>query len=180
MKESIIEKQCNKCGVVKDSQSFHTSKSAKDGMQPKCKDCARAYNQTPERRAYFASYRSTPEAKASHSEYCQTPKYKAKKAVYDQSIRGRYTFARTSATQRGRDFDIPESFHAELIQQPCHYCYGPLNPYGCGMDRIDGNIGYIIGNVVPCCHSCNTMKSDKLTYDEMMLVWEYRRKQAVV
>ena len=55
-----------------------------------------------------------------------------------------------------------------LISNSCHYCGGPLNEHGSGLDRMDNSKGYIRGNVVPCCKDCNTLKSNKFTYSEMM------------
>jgi hypothetical protein len=30
-----------------------------------------------------------------------------------------------------------------------------------GVDRIENNSGYTVGNVKPCCKKCNMIKSDK-------------------
>jgi hypothetical protein len=132
---------------------------------------SKRYDQTPERQAYQRAFMK---------EWAQSPEGKASIAARKQSPEGRFKDSEKAARRRKLEFSIPESFHAELIQQPCHYCHGGLSPTGCGMDRMDSSRGYFVGNVVPCCGDCNTMKSDKLSYDEMVLVWEYRRKQAVV
>ena len=29
-----------------------------------------------------------------------------------------------------------------------------------GIDRVDSKIGYVEGNIVPCCEKCNFMKSN--------------------
>jgi hypothetical protein len=149
-------------------------------QSPHAKAYHKRHNQSPEMKAYKKAYAQTPEAKASQWAHNQTSEAKAYRRSYQKLYRqtsvGRYQDAQLQARHRGIDFDIPESFHAELIQQPCHYCQGPLSPTGCGMDRMDSSRGYFVGNVVPCCGDCNTMKSDKLSYDEMMLVWDYRRK----
>ena len=34
-----------------------------------------------------------------------------------------------------------------------------------GLDRIDSDLGYQLGNIVPCCGVCNMMKNN-LSYDE--------------
>jgi hypothetical protein len=141
------------------TQSFNQSTKGKARSQ--------RYDQTPERQAY---------RKAWMKEWAQSPEGKASIAARKQSPEGRFKDSEKAARRRKLEFSIPELFHAELIQQPCHYCHGRLSPTGCGMDRMDSSKGYFIGNVVPCCGDCNTMKSDKLSYDEMMLVWDYRRK----
>lgn len=50
----------------------------------------------------------------------------------------------------------------------CHYCGEKITTNGGSLDRKDSNVGYELGNVVPCCLSCNRMKNAILTYDEMM------------
>ena len=32
-----------------------------------------------------------------------------------------------------------------------------------GMDRVDNAKGYVLGNVVPCCHTCNFAKRGMAT-----------------
>ena len=80
--------------------------------------------------------------------------------------------------------DKPISFNlfCELVYQPCFYCGIPskngkcIEDYSCdnkkkkklseikifinGVDRIDSSIGYIDGNVLPCCKICNLAKND--------------------
>jgi hypothetical protein len=62
-----------------------------------------------------------------------------------------------------------------LVQSKCHYCSGELPETGCALDRMNSKLGYSISNVVPCCTSCNTMKSKTLTYEEMVLIWKLRK-----
>ena len=62
-------------------------------------------------------------------------------------------------------------FYEELIQNTrCHYCWGFLNRTGHGLDRMDNSLGHLCYNVVPCCKRCNKIKSNHLTYAEMMIV----------
>jgi hypothetical protein len=71
------------------------------------------------------------------------------------------------------------SFWLQLVQRPCAYC-GDAPKAGravlkrikgvlmkattawlChGVDRVNSEKGYVVDNVVPCCTSCNRMKSD--------------------
>jgi hypothetical protein len=41
---------------------------------------------------------------------------------------------------------------------------------GVGLDRLDNDIGYMSGNVVPCCGICNTTKNSMLSSEEMIEV----------
>ncbi len=56
----------------------------------------------------------------------------------------------------------------EITRATCHYCGGPLPDYGYALDRKDNKQGYILGNVVPCCESCNWIKADRFSYPEML------------
>lgn len=37
-----------------------------------------------------------------------------------------------------------------------------------GLDRKDCKIGYVPGNVVPCCTRCNLVKRNEFSYEEFM------------
>lgn len=88
-----------------------------------------------------------------------------------------YSGYRGGARRRGLEFLLTKDEFAKLTKDACFYCrslpsssivnYGPhmkdrniehskyiFN----GIDRIDSSIGYIHGNVVTCCKTCNLMK----------------------
>lgn len=51
-----------------------------------------------------------------------------------------------------------------------------------GIDRLDSNKGYTVENIVPCCFTCNQVKSNRFSPKEMQIigtaikaVWEGRR-----
>jgi hypothetical protein len=81
-----------------------------------------------------------------------------------------YSSYKSGAKNRGYVWDLPLPYFKELIAKPCLYCGSPpeirpgnkqlkrLDIEGSGLDRIDNNQGYVIGNVVPCCTWCNTAK----------------------
>lgn len=55
---------------------------------------------------------------------------------------------------------------------PCHYCGGKLGkrcPTG-GLDRIDNAIGYVKGNVLPCCGVCNMTRGTRFTVAETRIM----------
>jgi hypothetical protein len=67
-----------------------------------------------------------------------------------------------------------------LVKSNCHYCgdgfsntlyYNQPNFkyifYYNGIDRIDSSKGYIKGNVVPCCKTCNVSKMD-MNYNDFI------------
>jgi hypothetical protein len=92
----------------------------------------------------------------------------------DAEIRRAYTTYRHNAKSRYLAFDLSlESFTA-LVLKACTYCgatpevrtdkrsalFKTRRPMH-GVDRIAPELGYIEGNVVPCCEYCNVMKWDR-------------------
>jgi len=75
-----------------------------------------------------------------------------------------------SARERGYIFELSKDEFQELTSQPCHYCGAEPelkyhaakgtngHYYGNGVDRIDNSLGYVTGNVRPCCKQCNIAK----------------------
>lgn len=56
-----------------------------------------------------------------------------------------------------------------MSQKPCTYCGASASKavktkyevfLANGIDRVDNSIGYLEGNVVSCCKTCNYMKRD--------------------
>ncbi len=97
-----------------------------------------------------------------------------------RSLRARYGTARRSATRRGLPWSIDFDLYARLVMNPCAYCGGPLPQVGSGLDRLDNSKGYEFGNVVTCCATCNTVRSDIFRPDLMQVlgaVIKYARKR---
>lgn len=77
----------------------------------------------------------------------------------------------SSAKVRGIPMDITEDQFHEIASGDCDYCGSPPSefksrlrvehaPYlANGIDRVDSSVGYVIGNVVPCCKNCNIAKN---------------------
>jgi hypothetical protein len=77
---------------------------------------------------------------------------------------------RISARDRNRPFELSKDQMRALITANCTYCGYP--PYRVrrvnksqftynGIDRIDNSLGYVAGNVVPCCIDCNNAKGKR-------------------
>lgn len=77
-----------------------------------------------------------------------------------------------SANKRNLDFLLTENEFTKLTEGNCFYCGTIPNQiikgqgktsgdfiYN-GIDRLDPNLGYVTGNCVPCCWTCNNMKSN--------------------
>lgn len=81
-----------------------------------------------------------------------------------------------NACKRGYEWLLSDAEAAEFMSQPCYLCgttggnaskitgndkvvHGVFS-YN-GLDRIDNTMGYVNGNVAPCCGTCNVMKMDR-------------------
>ena len=84
------------------------------------------------------------------------------------TVHTRYMGARYSASKRGLAFTITEAEYASLIGQPCAYGIRKESAISVGIDRKDSRLGYVTGNCVPCCGQHNKVKSDVLTYVQML------------
>lgn len=82
---------------------------------------------------------------------------------------GIYASYAANARKNGIPFALSREEFMRIMQKPCAYCGTPPSavalrrprggPYVYnGLDRIDGPIGYVTGNVAPCCRPCNFMK----------------------
>jgi len=99
---------------------------------------------------------------------------------------------KTQARKRGKDWSMTIEEVAAVIFRDCAYCGGSLScikkikvmqaagrakivhvPYN-SMDRVDNNRGYVAGNVVPCCCTCQVSKND-MSFDEW-IDWLMRLK----
>jgi 5-methylcytosine-specific restriction endonuclease McrA len=84
----------------------------------------------------------------------------------------RYNAAKSQANERKIKWGLTKEEYFKLNSLPCFYCQEKLPLKGGGLDRLDNakDIGYIASNLVPCCADCNSIKGNKLTYQEMQIV----------
>jgi hypothetical protein len=62
--------------------------------------------------------------------------------------------------------------HGEMLDLQCSPCYLCNQSPSFGIDRVDSNEPYIMGNVMPCCTECNYMKKDtKLSDFEQQIAY---------
>jgi hypothetical protein len=150
----------------------------KDGERA-CRICRTANTeawwdaQTPERqeqrrkrniaRATLWNKTHPEEFKEAQRKQERRPEVKARRHVYyhknRNSVRRRYSVLKSTAKKLGRDFTLSQEDYGVLVaNNTCHYCGGCLPQAGCGLDRQDNRMGYVHGNVVPCCERCNEHK----------------------
>lgn len=153
--------RCARCRVVKEDKEFYKNRSSRNGHDAYCKHCykvwkAEHYVPSKPRAAYFAQRRNQPH--------------------------GRYLYTKTQAKVRHKEWNLTEAEYTAAISKPCFYCDGPLPVGSSGIDRLDNSKGYISGNIVPCCYTCNTMKNATLTWQETLVavkaVQKYRSENA--
>ena len=128
--------------------AFGKHKLGKDGHAYRCKECISKYGKW---------YRYTSSG------------------VY-QAIKGRNKF------YQGKPFEITRDEFIEWYDgasKTCVYCDLPESDLPniddsynnkslrMSIDAIDNDEGYVVGNIAICCHRCNSLKSDILTFDEM-------------
>jgi hypothetical protein len=94
---------------------------------------------------------------------------------YCSTIEKRYVRSRTA--KRNHDYFLTlEQFKNVMKNQRCYYCQGHVQKGGTGMDRIDSSQPYAYNNVVPCCRSCNTLKSNTLTLEETFKLVQFLKE----
>lgn len=67
-----------------------------------------------------------------------------------------YLRYKKGADRRGLEFNLTLEQFSEYWQNDCSYCATPIRTIG--LDRVDNSVGYVAGNIVPCCTECNKMK----------------------
>jgi len=70
----------------------------------------------------------------------------------------RYECYKRNAKKRGVLFNIPIEEFKKYWGKPCSYCGSEILTIG--LDRVDSSVGYVEGNIVPCCELCNWMKRE--------------------
>lgn len=92
------------------------------------------------------------------------------------------------AKNRNIKFELSIELFKEIVMKNCFYCGEEPNRkaknYGKevlinGIDRRNNDIGYIEGNIVPCCKTCNFMKhnlGEKEWLDKVSKIYEFQRK----
>ena len=100
--------------------------------------------------------KSNKEHKNGFRDECRKCSKKRKKKLPSYKNRNE-PFKKYKFNSRKIEFLLKKEQVYKLIKSPCYYCKKqPPN----GIDRLNNNKGYIENNVVPCCKTCNFMKSN--------------------
>jgi len=85
--------------------------------------------------------------------------------IYDNTLKGCFSTYKKSAKRRDLDFKITIDYFKKFWKKSCSYCGGEIKSIG--LDRIDNNKGYIVGNLCSCCYICNISKR-KLSQEDFI------------
>lgn len=152
------KRTCERCGIAKPFNEFSRFNRYKIGYKPVCKQCVNEYSRT--------HYQDDSE------------KRKRVNQRYNTTPLGIYNKLCTNATKRGTEFNIDQlefTIWWEAQEMICHYCGIPLTTRGhkpnkYSFDRKDNNLGYTLDNLALCCYSCNTVKSNVFTEEQMLQI----------
>lgn len=104
----------------------------------------------------------------SYYTYEMNVRHKIKK---DSGINALYNTYKNNSLAKNVIFDLKKDEFFELISMNCYYCDQPpskiakavsmltASKYN-GIDKMYPQLGYVIGNCVPCCWECNRIKSN--------------------
>ena len=82
-----------------------------------------------------------------------------------------YNSYKKRAESKNLPFEITKNEFTHMINSNCYYC--DAEPRQCsdsirnGIDRINNEVGYISGNSVTCCTTCNMIKRD-IRHDDFL------------
>ena len=141
-------RQCTKCQLSKLETEFAFRKPGQ--LMTWCKPC-RNQQAIPRKRLWRANHKD---------------RVKAGNATRTAPNR-RFAYMKSMAKFRGLELNLTEEQCLALTSRPCEYCEGQLPKFGMGLDRIDNTLGYVFGNVLPCCKECNIARGTFFTVDEM-------------
>lgn len=88
----------------------------------------------------------------------------------DVALKRVYSKYKSRALQRSISFNVSSEYFILVAKQNCYICGArPNNKQSykgkkylySGVDRINNSVGYIDGNIAPCCKSCNSKKTDE-------------------
>ena len=131
--------ECIKCGSIQIKQLHHLKGFKGDG----CLECTDKLTPKPRmsiNERNYSNYKQKIKSQTSHN-------FKLSFEEFDSIVSKNCYYC-------GSEPIFPERFKNEFKNREIEYFNG--------IDRIDSNKGYILNNCVPCCSTCNRMKSDMI------------------
>jgi hypothetical protein len=182
--------KCNSCRLAYDRERradpeiYARRKSTRKKYEQENKEKIQAYQHQYDlenkerkkawRKKHIAENRELYASRSLQSKLKNPDRYKEQRKILSETIKGRHNSLRHALRRDSVDeSDLLWSirFYESLIQdKECHYCLGPLERTGGGLDRKSNGLGHTCYNVVPCCRKCNRIKGNDTSYEEMMLL----------
>lgn len=124
---------------------------------------------------------STHSLRSGHKKSCgclaeETRKRGRKNAQGETGFQAKLSLYKTCARKRGYSWALSDEDARCLMLGSCYYCgrsktqtsgAGWTTFKYVGIDRVDNTKGYVTGNVVSCCSTCNYMKRE-MTAEQML------------
>jgi len=172
---NITYKKCAICGKEKTLNEFNHNKVGIMGRRSNCRECQneitrkykhsergkeknRKWMQTPKGKAYAQRYRDKPKTKEKNKQNRNKKEFKARTKIYHQRRRALKKELRATLT------DEQWNLCLEYFQNTCAYCGNKENNLALAQDHViplSKGGEYTINNIIPCCRSCNSKKSNK-------------------
>ena len=117
----------------------------------------------------------TEKVMLSNKAFCKTSKTKSCGCLrntinsINSGLSAKISAYKKGAKERSLSYELSNDLFEKITSSNCHYCgVKPMqiskkgkNIYLYnGIDRVDNLVGYVAGNVVPCCVLCNKAKRD--------------------
>ncbi len=132
--------------------------------------CKRCYDRKRHHNKWQSSAEHQQRKKAAYKHWKQENRDKHIKQVfsYNRTLIVRYRRLREEAKRRNIECAITFKEYSKAVEPECFYCDGFFgrSEAGGGLDRLDNSKGYILGNVVSCCTTCNMTKGSHFTSEE--------------
>jgi hypothetical protein len=92
-----------------------------------------------------------------------------------------YGIYKHGAIIRNYPFELTEQEFDQIVKQNCYICNKPCSKKHCnGIDRINNEMGYFMGNVASCCKECNFMKRTMTLvemYSKMLAIYNTMKQK---
>lgn len=169
----MTSKACAECCETKPLDDFHINKKGKFGRQSKCKKCISALFYLPRKDALCKASkerRSTEDGKAKEREWQRTRRRSNPLVRMVQE-------AKVRASKKDREFsitadDLELPTICPVLGIPIGMQFGARSDNSLSLDRIDGNKGYIPGNVRVISWRANRLKNDA-SIEELRAILRY-------
>jgi len=168
-----VSRNCIKCGkeFFKSSSCSrkawilvkYCSMQCRKNEVRKCKVCSKEFRPRGTRQLKTGSWCSRQCRYSYPTVDYTTHEYRTKPNI-------RIGVGKRNAASRNLSWELSLETYSRLITNPCFYCGNRLGnvqtEIGAGLDRLVNSLGYTKENVIPCCGSCNRIRSDIFTVEE--------------